>query len=501
MLGYFEILCGIAALLFAFYYYSTANFNYWKDRGVVGPKPLPFFGNTKDLMFATVSMPEFSKDVYLKYKDERIVGLFMQRSPVIFLKDPELIKDVLIKDFSKFSDRGFKVYEKTEPLSQHLFNLETKRWRPMRSKLSPMFTSGKLRDMFGLILECSEHFKQYLDKVVAKGEPIDIPDLTGKFTTDVIGSCAFGIDTNSLADEESEFRKVGKQIFTPTLGNVLRLETSIYLPKLYELLGYIVPDKKFAPFFTKVVIDTMMYRKEHNIHRPDFINMLMELKDHPQKIDDIKLTDYFITAQAFVFFAAGFETSSTTMSNALYELAQNHDIQDRLRKEIEKHFENSDGNFKYEQIKEMEYLDKVFKETLRKYPPGALLPRKATSDYTFDGTKASISKGMSVWIPIFAIHRDPEIYPNPEVFDPERFNEDVVDARHPMSYLPFGDGPRNCIGARFAVYQTKLGLITILRNYKVDICEKTVIPYHFTPGAFILTPQEGIYLKITKLTS
>lgn len=80
------------------------------------------------------------------------------------------------------------------------------------------------------------------------------------------------------------------------------------------------------------------------------------------------------------------------------------------------------------------------------YPPGAFIPRRTKSTYTFNNTKVTIPQGTLIWIPVFAIHRDPDIYPNPDLFDPERFNEDAVAARHPMHYLPFGDGPRNCIG-------------------------------------------------------
>lgn len=85
-------------------------------------------------------------------------------------------------------------------------------------------------------------------------------------------------------------------------------------------------------------------------------------------------------------------------------------------------------------------------ETLRKYPPGTFLLRNSTTDYTFDGTKVSLPKNQRVWIPTYAIHHDPSIYPEPDVFNPERFSEEAVQSRHPMSYLPFGDGPRNCIG-------------------------------------------------------
>ncbi|EFN78989.1 Cytochrome P450 6a2 [Harpegnathos saltator] len=443
-------------------------------------------------------MSDYLMEIYNSYKDEPVIGIFARRSPILIVKDPNLIKDVLIKDFSNFADRGLTIHEKTEPLSQHLVALEPKRWRPLRTKLSPVFTSGKLKDMFPLILECSEHLEQYVEKLASKNEPVECRELTAKYTTDVIGSCAFGIDTNSLSDVDSEFRRMGREVFATKWQNVMRLRIKQAAPWFYNILGYILPQTNFTKFFTRILMENLDYREKNNIVRHDFVDMLLELKRHPDKID-IELTDSVIASQAFVFFLAGFETSSTTMSHALYELAQNHKIQDKLREEINHKYAKNDGILTYNNIKEMDYLDKVFKETLRKYPPATFLMRKSTSDYTFDGTEINISKGQTVWIPVYAIQRDPNIYPDPEVFDPERFNEEAMQTRNAMFYLPFGDGPRNCIGARFAVYQTKIGLVKILRNYIVDICEKTQIPYINDPKAFLLAPTGGIYLRIIKI--
>ncbi|KAF7392697.1 hypothetical protein HZH66_008530 [Vespula vulgaris] len=147
----------------------------------------------------------------------------------------------------------------------------------------------------------------------------------------------------------------------------------------------------------------------------------------------------------------------------------------------------------------MTYLDQVFRETLRKYPPITFLMRKTISDYTFESNKVSVPKGTRIWIPIYAIQRDPEIFPSPDAFKPERFSHENEKTRHPMSHLPFGDGPRNCIGARFAAYQSKIGLIKILRKFKVETCEKSPIPYINNPNSFILVPLNGMHLKFKKV--
>ncbi|KMQ92083.1 cytochrome p450 6a2 [Lasius niger] len=109
---FFEILCGIAAVLLAVYYYLTSTFDFWKSRGIRGPQPIPGFGNYKDVMLVKKHMADYLKKIYDNYKDESMIGIFTARTPVLVVKDPDLIKDILIKDFTKFADRGFPLNEK-----------------------------------------------------------------------------------------------------------------------------------------------------------------------------------------------------------------------------------------------------------------------------------------------------------------------------------------------------------------------------------------------------
>ncbi|KAL6448751.1 hypothetical protein ACFW04_000513 [Cataglyphis niger] len=158
-----------------------------------------------------------------------------------------------------------------------------------------------------------------------------------------------------------------------------------------------------------------------------------------------RLTLLEAIAQAFVFFIAGFETSSTTATFCLYELAQQQDLQDKLRKEIDEILKKH-GELTYNAVNEMTYLHKVVNEAMRKYPPLPSLNRMCTEEINLPTTNIHIPKGMLITIPLLGLHRDPSIYPDPDRFDPERFNEDKVAARHPYAYLPFGEGPRICIG-------------------------------------------------------
>ncbi|XP_076642889.1 putative cytochrome P450 6a14 [Halictus rubicundus] len=502
MLDYFQILCAVLVLLLAVYYYLSSMNNYWTKLGIAGPKPTLLLGNLKSTTLGQLSMSDATKKIYDEYKGKQVVGIFSGTTPVLIVNDLDLIKDVLISDFSLFASRGVPIYPEVESLTQHLFSLEPEIWRPLRMRLSPVFTSGKLKDMFPLVIQCGEHLEKYLDIVIKKGEPVECRELAAKFTTDVIGTCAFGIDMNALADEESEFRRMGREIFTPSWQQILRETMKQFVPSIYKRLGHFLQPKKVTDFFTNVVTDAITYREKHNVVRSDFINMLLELKRNPNQLENIELTESLLTSQAFVFFVAGFETSSSTIGHALYELALNTDVQDKLRKEIRQTCEENAREGKvltYDQVKQMKYLDAVFRETLRKHPILPILMRKVNTNYTFKGTKITIPKDTRIWIPIYGIHRDPDIYAKPEVFDPERFTDNGISTRHPMAFLAFGDGPRNCIGARFAFYQSKVGLISILRNHKVEVCEKTTIPYKSETRAFLLTLKGGVMLKMSKV--
>ncbi|OXU30705.1 hypothetical protein TSAR_012773 [Trichomalopsis sarcophagae] len=500
LLGLFEVAAGLVAIGLAVYCYLTSNMDFWSSRGVKGPKPRPLFGTTLDFAIGRMSLAQHTSQVYEAYSDEPLVGLFTNRKPVLMLRDPEIIKSVLVKDFSVFSDRGFRSATKAEPLSQHLFALEPKRWRPLRQKLSPTFTSGKLKDMFYLLRECTEHLSSFLEDCVERNPVIECRDLAAKFTTDCIGVCAFGLNANAIADEDSQFRKVARKVL---LGSSILSRVRNYLrfvaPWLMDLLSPVFYDREVNEFFIGTIAQTMDYRKKNNVERNDFIDLLMAIKDDPSKVGDIEMTDTVIASQAFIFFLAGFETSSSTISHTLYELAQNQAIQDKLREEIVEELKIHNGEITYESVKGMKYLHKIFCETLRKYTPLSVIQRNSVKPYTFSGTKVTIPKDTELWIPIYAIQHDPEIYPEPEKYDPERFDDENVKQRHTSFYLPFGDGPRNCIGARFGNYQTKLGIIQVLKNYKVEVCDQTRIPYVIDPKQFLLTPIDGIKLKFRKI--
>ncbi|XP_057671009.1 cytochrome P450 9e2-like [Diorhabda carinulata] len=217
-----------------------------------------------------------------------------------------------------------------------------------------------------------------------------------------------------------------------------------------------------------------------------------------------EITNLDIAAQAMIFFFAGFDTVSSLMSFMAYELALHPEIQKRLREEIEKTLEECNGNVTYSAILKMKYMDMVVSESLRKWPIAIAIDRVCTKPYTIQPTKPGekplhIEKGTIIWFPIFGIHRDPAYYPDPDRFDPERFGEDNTENIVPYSFLPFGVGPRNCIGSRFALLETKVVFFYILCNFEIVPNAKTDIPIQISKSSFNLLAENGFWFDLKRL--
>ncbi|GJQ81669.1 Cyp6a9 [Trypoxylus dichotomus] len=252
-------------------------------------------------------------------------------------------------------------------------------------------------------------------------------------------------------------------------------------------------------FFVSAVKNILDYRTINSANRNDFIKIFMEMQEKAKASGGETMTVEEISAQAFVFFVAGFETSSTTMTFCLHELAFNQDVQDKLREEIREAHIKNDGKLTYDAVMEMRYLDQVINETLRKYPPVGGLSRECSVDYKVPNTDVTIKAGTRVIISTLALHRDPQYYPEPEKFDPERFNEENKAKRPTYTFLPFGEGPRICIGLRFGLMQTKTGLSMLLNNYRILPAAGERYNIEFDPKSFILTKKGKVMLRAEKL--
>ena len=340
------------------------HYKYWQNLDIGCDEPSWIFGSFKGAVTERTFF-EIFQNYYYKYKNVGpFAGFYWFYRTAVFVTDVSLIKQILIKDFNKFSDRGMFVNEKDDPLSGHLFNLEGKKWRELRSKLSPTFTSGKMKYMFPVVVKVAHEFVQAFDKLVQTDCKVEIRDIVSRYTTDVIGSCAFGLECHSLTDPHAKFHVMSKRALLENhLGN-FGVAFRFSFPKLAARLRMRDTVHEIEDFFMGIVKATVKYREENQVKRSDFMNLLLELKNNKIMKDEsgnanTNLSLNEVAAQAFIFLVAGSDTSSVTMTFALYELALNPDIQQKVREEVNRVLNQHNQELSYECMSELKYLDQV----------------------------------------------------------------------------------------------------------------------------------------------
>lgn len=433
------------------------KYQYWQKRNVPFiPPHFPYGVSTNPLL----TKKKGGTLVSQIYKDMRSRGwkhggFYIFATPVYLITDLDIVKDVFSKNYEYFDERGYYYNEKDDPVSAYILNLGGKKWHTLRKKLNPTFTSSKIKTMFQTLNFCVESLVEGIEKDFNNNGPIDIYKTFAYFTTHVICSCILGLECNMSQEENLLFQNhINKFISWSKLKWIAQILASINVNFAKKFKVTLVP-KEVSKFFLNVISNNIKYREDNNYIRNDFLQLLIKLKHNGL----LSLTD--ITAQCFFFFVAGFETTSSTLTFALYEIAKNQDVQDKIRAEVSSVLEKYQ-DLDYYSVSEMKYLDQVIEgefqrfnvkqnlvpilETLRKYPPLTYITRKCSKNYTVTGENVVIEKGTFAVVSVLGIHYDEEYYPEPHKFDPERFNKENKNLRHPYTYLAFGEGPRVCIG-------------------------------------------------------
>lgn len=361
----------IAAIMLTFaYIFVQYMFSYWKQKGVPYLMPSFPFGNFDGVFMQKRSIGYWCKDLYEK-TTEPFVGVYSTLKPMLLVRDPDLIRTMLIKDFQHFHDRGVYHDEKVDPLSAHLFSIDGQKWRNLRVKLTPTFTSGKMKAMFSTLVDSGESLQKQVNRIAnnPSNNKFEVREMTAQFATNIIASVAFGIDINCFDEPDTPFRKYGRKVFALTFKNGLRQLLSFIAPSLMRLFKLRVNDQDVEDFMMSVVDQTLKYREESKVVRKDFFQLLVQLRNTGNvQLDDQwstviadenskKLTRDEMAAQAFVFYLAGFETSSTTMTFCMYEIAKNPDVQQKVHEEIDRVLAEHNGQISYDSIREMKYLE------------------------------------------------------------------------------------------------------------------------------------------------
>nr|AUX14916.1 cytochrome p450 CYP3A177 [Kryptolebias marmoratus] len=465
-------------LLYGYWPYGT-----FKKLGISGPKPLPFFGT---LLHYRKGFFNFDEECYKKYG--KIWGIYDGRQPVLCIADPAMIKTVLIKEcYSLFTNR--RNFRLNGPLYDAVSIAEDDQWRRIRSVLSPSFTSGRLKEMFAIM---KRHSTNLVSSIKKKSITLalwysNISVCTyrffGPYSMDIVTSTAFSVDIDSLHNPSDPFVTNIKKMLKFDLLSPLFLAVAFFpfVGPIMEKLEFSFFPKSVTDFFYASLKKIKSNREKSRLQgRVDFLQLMIDSQKNnnlSEGQEDKGLNDHEILSQSMIFLFAGYETTSSSLTFLAFNLATNPEVMKKLQEEIDATFPNK-APVEYAALMEMEYLDCVINESLRLFPIASRLERVAKATVDINGLV--IPKNMVVLIPTWPLHRDPELWPEPEKFKPERFSKANKDKIDPYVYMPFGAGPRNCIGMRFALVMMKLAVVEVLQRYSFSVCKETEVRAQFS---------------------
>ncbi|XP_030586625.1 thromboxane-A synthase-like isoform X2 [Archocentrus centrarchus] len=517
------------------YWYSVYPFSVLSRCGINHPKPVPFFGNV--FMFQQGFLKPLNDLIKTHGK---VCGFYLGRTPVVVVADLNILRQVLVKDFSSFPNRKTYLFVK-KPVTDSLTQLKNDQWKRVRSVLNPSFSAAKMKEMVPLISTATDALMKNLNAHVESGEAFDIHRCFGGFTMDVVASVAFGTQVDSQNNPDDPFVQHAQMAAPPSFFKPILLLFSF--PFLMAPLSRFICDKtqdKMNNFFINSIQKIIKQREEQppEQRRRDFLQLMLDARATKESVslehfdtsnnDDNEidhrnqqtqplgliqgnhyphlqessvrrpqkkiLSDDEIVGQAFVFFLAGYKTSSSTLAFTCYVLALHPECQIKVQAEVDDfytRYESAD----YTNVQELKYLDMVICEALRLYPPGFRFAREIEHDCVVNGQQ--LPKGAILEIPAGFLHRDPEHWPEPEKFIPERFTPEAKANRHPFVYLPFGAGPRNCVGMKLAQLEIKMALVRLFHGFSILACPETKVPPELN-SKHTLEPKNGIFVKIVR---
>nr|UYG55631.1 cytochrome P450 6a17 [Geocoris pallidipennis] len=495
-------------LLWVVHWFLEVN-RHWEKRGIKCLTPLPVVGNTLPLLLKQKPQAILYWEICKTFPNEPIIGYYDNTKPRLIVQDAEYIEKIFIKDFQHFVDHGVGwPDEKKQPIDHYqLFSMRGTKWRAFRNKVTPLFTSGKLKCMFDNFNIVGKNLISHVE-----GRPMTQAQLHNAmhlFSLDFVGLSIFGLNAEALLNPESEFYKYSQNVFDMT--NYFKLVMMTIFPDTFAKLGFSINNQKAVKYFCGIIQDAFSYRRDNKIVRNDFIQMMIQLKekgkidihkwdpnddylkDDLETVESFEITEVNLLSQAYTFMVTGLEAVSLSIQNALYLLAINQDIQRKAREEIQRKIETHSG-LTYDALKNMTYLENIISETFRLYPLSQGIFRVCTKDYTFPNGY-TIKEGERLHIPGLAVHMNPNYHPEPDKFNPERFHYPMK----PGSYIPFGDGPRVCIAMRFALLQVKYAVAKMLSHYLIKLNPRTEVPSKFKFHGFMLMPTEPYYFDLEKL--
>lgn len=472
--------------------------------GIPGPVPSILFGNWKQL-----------KEDRLKVMDDwireygKVFGFYEGELPKVVISDLDMIKECFIKEAHMFRDRMPLIIE-VEPIKSSLLALRGDEWKRVRSVLNPTFSSAKMKLMSQVMNACGNTLVEVMLERLAVGQDtIDVTKTSQALSMDVITKCALAWQVDCQRNVDDPTLRLLQRIFLEVDQRMMA--SAVAIPILRKIYAWIFPLITYGKMLLQIADNLRNVIAVRSAEREgkqgssvDIIQLMLDsrIEAAHQGSDKVEITDRHLVANCFVFLAGGFETTATTLAFLLYELARHPEEQDKLYQEVKSQLTESSVHLGYDDVQKLKRMDAVISESLRLYPPIVLFTaRVCARDTPIAGY--TVPAGAHVILPTWHVHHNPNIWPEPHKFIPDRFLSDSgqEERRHAAAYVPFGLGPRECIGRRFALLELKTVLAKLVRTYVFSVCDDTNDPIKLTVPTVTLNPVRNIKLRVTRRSS
>ncbi|XP_068622697.1 cytochrome P450 6k1-like [Battus philenor] len=470
---------------------------YWAVLGVPYVPPSPILGNLTFLQRYNSGI--WMKQIY-NYSKSPYIGIWLFWKPALVVNSLEIGKRILIRDAYVFRDRLVSSGTSDPIGKNNLFTLKGSDWTNLRRRLSAVFTASRLRNMHGLIVMKTKELLQRIDNDMVKNRSVNLRTVFTDYTTDVIGGASLGIVGDVTLTGEGVLRDVTRSFMVYDLLRGLSWVLMFFLPSWVHFFRLNAFPKKSIETLSKIFREALAERGGYErqvTETRDLLDALVKVKQECKKENE-DMPEETLIAQAAVFILAGFDTTATVLSWCIFELAFQPEIQETLYielQELQKGNKSSDTDIA--DLTNLEYLNAVINETLRKYVPMGWIDRVASQNYEID-SKLTITAGTPVCVNVIGINYDPDIHPDPNRFNPDRFinNPDM----NSIPLWTFGDGPRNCIGRRFAYINIRCGIAYIVNQYKFRPLPSTPDPtrVQIEKHGMFYSPGEPILIEFKK---
>lgn len=441
--------------------------------------------------FFTGSLSERKKDplgLFLSTALQYGEAVFYKMGPkrVFQFTNPDAIK-YIFQENSKNYIKGVG-YDKLEPvLGKGLLTSEGEHWKRQRRIVQPVFHRGNLEQLVQMMADCVQSLEVKWKEKATTAPRIDAAREMMRLTLHIASVTLLGIDVSHEADE------VGQAL------SRLLVEANRRILSLWPLQG-VLPTPGNLQFrrdretLNRVVFQIISERRKQLAQQPtgakDILSLLLQARDEEtgEGMSDEQIRDEVMT-----FFLAGHETTANALSWTFYLLSRYPQAAEKARAEIQSVLGGRTPTF--EDLPKLKYTTCVLHESMRLYPPAWIFSREAAGVDEVLGKK--ISKGSVVILSPYVMHRHPKFWPNPEGFQPERFEAEGFLQKNRYIYIPFGVGPRQCIGNHFALMEMQLVLAMLLPKFQLDLVAGTKVE----PEPMItLRPKGGLPMMLRNLS-